>query len=160
MPKWGDINVCNCEILMATIPDQHRDEGANKQDLALVVLRAAFVVFVNTKLLPWMHYGDDLNMSCALLTQSTLPPTPHEACHILQRVYLRSRDGSSLDAFLAEAGRANPKHCSDQLNDEPAADATVDGQKWKDMSPEQQDQYMLELEENEGVDKICAGLCG
>ena len=71
VPEWGDVNVGNCEALMAKLPDEHKGVGANKHDLSLVLLRAVFVVFVSSKLLPWMHYGDDLNMSSSLLTQST-----------------------------------------------------------------------------------------
>ena len=157
VPEWGDVNVGNCEALMAILPDEHKGRGANKQDLSLVLLRAAFVVFVNSKLLPWMHYGDDLNMSPALLTKPAPPPTASEACSVVESVLHRSRDGTRLDAFLAEAGAANPDITSTDYNDEPPADAIVNGQKWQDLSKEQQEAH---LSQREGVDKICAGLCG
>ena len=157
VPEWGDVNVGNCEDLMAILPDYHKGDGVDKQDLSLVLLRAAFVVYVNSKLLPWMHYGDDLNMSPALLTQPAPPPTPSEACSVLLRVYHRSHESASLDAFLAEAGPANPEIGSDYEHNEPAADAIVDGQKWQDLSTEEQDTHLSQFE---GADKICAGLCG
>ena len=157
VPEWGDVNFRNCEDLMAILPDEHKSEGANKKDLSLVLLRTAFVVFVNSKLLPWMHYGHDLNMSPALLTKSAPPPTVSEACSVVRRVFLRSRDGTSLDAFLAEAGAANPEIGSDEMQDEPAPDAIVDGHRWRDLSVEQQEAH---FNQREGVDKLCAGLCG
>ena len=156
VPEWGDVNVGNCEDLMAVISDYHKGEGSNKQDLNLVLLRVAFVVYVNSKLLPWMHYGHDLNMSPVLLTRPAPPPTASEACGVIRRVYHRSSESTSLDAFLAEAGPANPKIGSADANDEPAADAIVNGQKWQDLSAEEQNSH---LDQFEGADKICSMLC-
>ena len=50
-----------------------------------------------------------------------------------------------------------PEIGSADYNDEPPADAMVDGRKWWNLSMEQQDAY---LSQREGVDKICAGLRG
>ena len=157
VPEWGYVNVGNCEDIMAVLADKHKGDGVNKQDLSLVLLRAAFMVFVNSKLLPWMHHGHDLNMSCALLTKPSPPPTATEACSVIRRVYHRSSNSTSLDAFLAEAGPANPHIGTADENDEPADDAIVDGRKWQDLSYEEQD---LHLSQSEGADKLCAGLCG
>ena len=157
VPEWGDVNVRNCEALLAVLPDDHKDDGSNKKDLSLVLLRAAFVVYMSSKLLPWMHYGDDLNMSAAVLTKSLPPPTASEACSVVRRVFLRSRDSASLDAFLAEAAAANPDIRSDEMHDEPFPDDIVDGQKWRDLSLEEQNAH---FDQFEGVDKLCAALCG
>lgn len=108
VPGWGDVNACNCEALMAVFPEEQKGDGSNKLDLSLVLLRVAYVVYVNSKLLPWMHRGQDLNMCPSLLTKSSLPPTASEACGVVRGVYHRSTDSTRLDAVLAEAGAANP----------------------------------------------------
>ena len=75
MPEWGDVNSSNCADLMAVLPEEHKGDDVNKLDLSLVLLRLAYVVYVNSKLLPWMHRGHDLNMCTSLATEPSLPPT-------------------------------------------------------------------------------------
>lgn len=105
----------NYEALMAALPDEHKGVGV---DLSLVLLRAAFVDYVSSILLPWMHYGDDHDMTSTLLTQSAPPPTASEACSMVRRMFHRSRGGTSLADFLTEASAANPHISSDEMNDE------------------------------------------
>lgn len=157
VPGWGDVNAFNCEALLAVLPEEHKGEGVNKQDLSLVLLRVAYMVYVNSKLLPWMHRGHDLNMSVSVLTKPSLPPTASEACGVVRGVYHRSTDSSSLDALLAEAGAANPRITFFEGPDEPEADALVDGQIWQDMCVEQQQAY---LDQDGTIKHLCAGSCG
>ena len=145
---------------MASIDDTHKAVGDEKHDLQLVVLRAAFVMFIMTKLVPWMHYGHDLNSSNTLMTQPTPPPTPQESCACVKKVFIRSRDGPELEAFLKRAAELNPTIRSNSANHGPAPNDVIYGQEWHSLSVVQQKQYLFDAEDEwEGLDQVCCGFC-
>ena len=125
----------NFEALMGCLDDYHKDTE-NKTDLSLVVQRVAFWVFLCSKLIPWCHYGTDLNMGVPLLTKASPPPTPKECCRFFKGVLHRSRDADRLDTFLAGAGKANPHWTSDLCNNAPHADEIIDGKALEELAAE------------------------
>ena len=147
---------------MAFLHDDHKALGANKQDLSLVLLRAAFVVFVNSKLVYWMHHGNDLNMAAAVLTKKAPPPTAAERRQAIQvpRIFHRSKEAEELDSFLAKAGPSNNHMYSQDYSNPAASDEVIKGRQWDEKSVEQQEYFIdYEQKQKEGVDLICCGQC-
>lgn len=44
-----DVNISNCVDVMAVLPNTHQGGSVNKQGLSLLLLRAAYVLYANSK---------------------------------------------------------------------------------------------------------------
>ena len=91
------------------LDDTHKEDSPNKKiELSNVVLRAATVVFFMSKMLPWMHEGEDINMATRIATRPQMPMTAGQAAGVFKGVLHKSEKSRKIRSFLGRGWCSQP----------------------------------------------------